>query len=88
MVFFGKFWPFFQEMFKDVDAIMDMPGYLYWEQIAEAFPEAKVILVERDENKWVESLIGMFKIIGDRRWFSFYWFFLFVRLFLSFNVIL
>lgn len=62
--------PIFKEMLKDVDAIMDMPGYLYWEQIAEAFPEAKVILVERDENKWVESLIGMFKIIDDRRWFS------------------
>merc|ERR1712130_639796 len=58
-------------MLKDVDAVMDMPSYLYWEQIAEAFPEAQVILVERDEEKWLKSLIGMFEIIDGRRWFNY-----------------
>jgi len=76
--------PIFREMLKDVDAVMDMPSYLYWEQIAEAFPEAKVILVERDETKWADSLIGMFRIIDARSWTSYkfrpfmriiYWFF-------------
>ena len=32
----------FRRMFKDVDAIMDIPGCFFWEQIHEAFPEAKV----------------------------------------------
>jgi len=62
--------PIFKEMYKDVDAIMDMPSYIYWEQVAEAFPEAKVILVERDDEKWVNSLINMFKIIDTRVWFG------------------
>lgn len=32
----------FQEMYKDVDAVVDMPAFLFWEEIAEAFPDAKV----------------------------------------------
>lgn len=32
----------FQNMFKDVDAACDTPINLYWEELLEAFPEAKV----------------------------------------------
>ena len=46
----------FKEMYADVDACTDTPSYLFWEQILEAFPDAKVILIERDEDKWADSL--------------------------------
>ena len=61
--------PLFKEMYKNVDAIMDVPTYHYWEQIAEAFPEAKIVLVERDTEKWKNSVVAMFKIINEVRWF-------------------
>ena len=32
----------FQEMYEDVDAVVDMPANAFWEDIHEAFPEAKV----------------------------------------------
>ena len=32
----------FQKMLKDVDAVTDVPAYFFWEEILEAFPEAKV----------------------------------------------
>jgi len=47
----------FKEMYENVDACMDTPAYLFWEQILEAFPKAKVILMERDsEEVWWNSL--------------------------------
>ena len=32
----------FQEMYKNVDAVVDMPAFLFWKEISEAFPDAKV----------------------------------------------
>ena len=62
--------PIFREMYKDVDTIMDVPVYHYWQQISEAFPEAKIILIERDTEKWKASVIAMFKIVNETRWFK------------------
>lgn len=47
----------FREMYENVDACMDTPVYLFWEYILEAFPDAKVVLMERDsEEVWWKSL--------------------------------
>nr|XP_039256144.1 uncharacterized protein LOC120332880 [Styela clava] len=47
----------FQVMYNDVDAVVDSPAYYYWEELMEAFPEAKVILMTRDtEEMWFESI--------------------------------
>ena len=32
----------FRRMFEGVDAVMDIPGCVFWEEIHQAFPEAKV----------------------------------------------
>ena len=32
----------FREMYKDVDAVTDLPCAFYWEQLHKAFPDAKV----------------------------------------------
>ena len=31
-----------QEIFKDVDAVIDIPSSCFWEEIYKAFPDAKV----------------------------------------------
>ena len=65
----------FKEMYENVDACTDTPSYLFWEQILEAFPEAKVILIERDEDKWVKSLEEHFLVERKNNlggWFNLY----------------
>ena len=37
------------------DATIDLPGCLFYRELAEAFPDAKVILNVRDEQLWYES---------------------------------
>lgn len=32
----------FKRMYEDVDAVVDTPSYLYWHEIHQAFPDAKV----------------------------------------------
>ena len=48
--------PDFKEIFKDVDAVTDHPAAFWFEEISNAFPEAKVILTVRDsEEAWLKS---------------------------------
>lgn len=35
------------------------PGCIFWEELIEAYPEAKVVLVDRDEDKWLVSVGGL-----------------------------
>ena len=37
-------------------AVCDVPSILYWEQIQEAFPSAKIILTVRDPEDWFRSI--------------------------------
>nr|XP_009862167.1 uncharacterized protein LOC104266799 [Ciona intestinalis] len=46
----------FRRMYKGVDAVVDVPCYIYWEQISEAFPEAKIIITIRDDESWIRAL--------------------------------
>jgi len=46
-----------RELFDGVDAVVDMPACFLWEQLHRAFPEAKVILMIRDEESWYRSWI-------------------------------
>jgi len=32
----------FRQMYENVDVVIDSPSYFFWEQIHEAFPDAKV----------------------------------------------
>ena len=48
--------PNFKEVFQGVDAVTDVPPAYWFEEIAEAFPEAKVILTVKDsEVVWLKS---------------------------------
>uniref|UniRef100_H2ZE83 Sulfotransferase n=1 Tax=Ciona savignyi TaxID=51511 RepID=H2ZE83_CIOSA len=46
----------FKRMYKDVDATVDAPSFHFWEEIHQAFPDAKIILTIRDEDSWYLSL--------------------------------
>ncbi|XP_031550831.1 uncharacterized protein LOC116288214 [Actinia tenebrosa] len=48
--------PDFYAMFKDVDAVVGSPSQFLFEELMEAFPDAKVILSMReDEDTWIRS---------------------------------
>ncbi|CAK8677541.1 unnamed protein product [Clavelina lepadiformis] len=53
----------FKEMYESVDAVTDAPPYLFWEEILQAFPDAKVILTTRDEEEWYQSVLGQNKVM-------------------------
>ena len=57
-LFSGKQMPDFYRMFKDVDVVIDFPCNFFYEELMEAFPEAKVILSVRSdgEDAWAKSL--------------------------------
>ena len=46
-------------MYNDVDAVTDLPAAIWYEEIHQAFPDAKVILSVRDsEEIWIKSCIN------------------------------
>ncbi|XP_031567600.1 uncharacterized protein LOC116302451 [Actinia tenebrosa] len=56
--------PDFYRMFKDVDVVVDFPSYFFFEELMEAFPEAKVILTVRtDEDAWEGSFKNQLDVI-------------------------
>lgn len=46
----------FRRMYEDVDAVTDAPCYFFWEEILEAFPDAKIIFSKRDDEAWLKSV--------------------------------
>nr|XP_039272128.1 uncharacterized protein LOC120346451 isoform X2 [Styela clava] len=46
----------FYNMYKDIDAGCDIPFCIFWEEILEAFPDAKIIFMKRkSEDDWLRS---------------------------------
>lgn len=41
---------------KDFRAAIDWPACHFWRELSETFPDAKVILTERDPDEWYESI--------------------------------
>eukprot|EP00873_Tetraselmis_striata_P017969 jgi/Tetstr1/438233/TSEL_002885.t1 len=62
--------PDWRAMFNDVDAICDGPAFYFWEQMLDAFPDAVVILLTRDEDKWAESYRLQKEVENQFRWLS------------------
>ena len=50
--------PDFASMYGDVDAVTDLPPAFWYQEISEAFPDARVILTVRDnEDVWLKSFV-------------------------------
>jgi len=52
-------------MFQNVDAVTDTPSYLFWELLLEAFPDAKCIFWERDEESWSKSFMRQMEVNNE-----------------------
>ena len=50
---FGK--PQFDQLLGHCAAITDGPCIAFWKELVEAYPDAKIVLVERDEDAWFRS---------------------------------
>ncbi|PSN71472.1 hypothetical protein BS50DRAFT_570828 [Corynespora cassiicola Philippines] len=46
----------FDKLLGDFDAVTDLPGCVFYEQLIEAYPDAKVILTNRPYEDWEESM--------------------------------
>lgn len=47
--------PNWEAIFRDYVATVDFPASNYWRELAEAYPDAKIILSVRDPERWYES---------------------------------
>jgi len=45
----------FYQMYKEVDSVTDIPSFHFWEEILGAFPDAKIVFCQRDEDEWWAS---------------------------------
>jgi hypothetical protein len=46
----------FDQLLGHAQAISDVPGVSLWRELAAAYPDARIILVERDIDNWVRSM--------------------------------
>jgi hypothetical protein len=53
-------------LYRGFDATVDAPGCFFWRTLANAFPEAQVILTVRDPNDWLRSMEAG-TIVGQAR---------------------
>lgn len=64
-------------IFEGYRAAVDWPTVHFWEQLATAYPDAKILLTDRDPERWWDSHVAMFQLgaefVGEltdeqRRW--------------------
>lgn len=48
-----------QRLFAGYDASTDLPSCIYWREMVEAFPDAKVVLTVRDPEAWWKSYMTL-----------------------------
>jgi hypothetical protein len=49
-------------IFKGYRATLDWPTIHFWEQLAAAYPDAKILLTERDPESWWDSHVEMLQV--------------------------
>lgn len=49
----------FDQLLGHTSAVSDTPCFVLWRELVEAYPEAKVVLTRRDEEKWLKSCRGL-----------------------------
>jgi hypothetical protein len=45
-------------IFHDYRSTVDVPSVYFWRQLVDAYPEAFVILTERDPDRWYDSIVA------------------------------
>jgi hypothetical protein len=54
-------------LFRKFEATVDTPGCLYYKELMEAFPDAKVVLAVRDPDRWYESFTTLYRTLNSFR---------------------
>ncbi len=49
-------------IFDGYRSTLDWPTIYFWEQLATAYPDAKILLTDRDPESWWESHVAMFQL--------------------------
>lgn len=74
----------FKEAYSDVDAVMDLPGFLLWREIIDAFPNVKIVLMVRDNaDIWLKSFRNLVQLESQFlpfRYFNLFQFILYNKL--------
>jgi len=52
-------------IFKGYRATLDWPTIHFWEQLAAAYPDAKILLTDRDPETWWNSHVDMFGVAAE-----------------------
>ncbi|MBE1878918.1 sulfotransferase family protein [Myceligenerans pegani] len=63
---FGQESPDWGDVFAGYRSAVDFPAAIYWRELAEAYPEAKVVLTVRDPRRWYESVSTGMATVPDR----------------------
>jgi hypothetical protein len=51
------------ELFGQYQAAADWPMIFFWDKVVTAYPDAKVLLTERDPDDWFDSHVALFEFI-------------------------
>jgi hypothetical protein len=54
-------------LFRRFEATVDMPGCLYYKELMQAFPDAKVELTVREPDRWYSSYITLYCLVNRLR---------------------
>jgi len=60
-----------RSLFRDFDATVDFPACVYYRELLQAFPDAKVILTVRDADRWFDSFLTLQQTTDQFRVFRF-----------------
>ncbi|KAK3742620.1 hypothetical protein QZH41_000462 [Actinostola sp. cb2023] len=72
--FEGTQMPDFAAMYADVDAVIATPACFFWKEIFDAFPDAKVVLMIRDnEEVWQDSYRRLYKVLISQYQWNPFW---------------
>ncbi|MEQ4207313.1 sulfotransferase family protein [Actinopolymorpha sp. B9G3] len=52
-------------IFEGYRATLDWPTIYFWEQLSAAYPDAKILLTERDPELWWDSHVRMFQVSAE-----------------------
>ncbi|KAK3734681.1 hypothetical protein QZH41_013942 [Actinostola sp. cb2023] len=72
--FEGTQMPDFAAMYANVDAVIATPACFFWKEIFDAFPDAKVVLMIRDnEEVWQDSCRRLYKVLISQYQWNPFW---------------
>ena len=54
-------------LFRKFEATVDTPGCLYYKELLQAFPDAKVVLTVREPDRWYASFVTLYTTVNRFR---------------------